>query len=111
MQSTKIIMTLWVRWKNPVKLAITLCLENVEGAQDTGNAGDNYIRADIPFPISGQKFLKVVILTGLIQRMFSYTKTQVENPRMPGSGFTLDKIIHLNINFHRVALILKCQNG
>ena len=31
-------------------------------------------------------------------------KTQVENPRMPESGFTLDQIMHLHINFHKLAL-------
>ena len=40
----------------------------------------------------------------LIQRMLSQIKTQVENPRMPESGFTLDKIVHQNINFNKLAL-------
>ena len=32
-----------------MKLAITLCLEDVEGVQDIpGNAGDNYIRVEMP---------------------------------------------------------------
>ena len=43
-------MTLWARWKKPVKLAITLDPEDVEGAQDTGgNTGDNYIKMKMPF--------------------------------------------------------------
>ena len=33
-QSVNVIMTLWVRWKKPVKLAITLDPEYVEGDQD-----------------------------------------------------------------------------
>ena len=36
--------------------------------------------------------------------MLAHIKTQVENPRMPKSGFALDKIMHLYINFHRLAL-------
>ena len=32
-QSTKVIMTLWVRWKKPVKLAVTLDPEDLQGAQ------------------------------------------------------------------------------
>ena len=48
-----------------------------------------------------QSFLRVVIL---IQRMLAHIKTQVENPWMPESGFSLDKIMHLYINFHRLAL-------
>ena len=31
--------------------------------------------------------------------------SQFENPRMPESGFSLDKIMHLYINFHRLTLI------
>ena len=39
MLSTKLIITLWVRWKKPVKLAITLDPEDVEC-----NTGYIYIR-------------------------------------------------------------------
>ena len=39
---TKIIMTLWVRWKKPIEPLIELHPEDLEGAQDIeGNAGDN----------------------------------------------------------------------
>ena len=40
----------------------------------------------------------------LIQRMLAHIKTQVENPRMPESGFPLDKTMYLYINFHRLVL-------
>ena len=41
MGSAKIIMTLWVRWKKPIKPFIGLGLEDLEDAQDiAGNAGD-----------------------------------------------------------------------
>ena len=41
MGSAKIIMTLWVRWKKPIKPFIGLGLEDLEDAQDiVGNAGD-----------------------------------------------------------------------
>ena len=49
-------------------------------------------------------------------RIFDQIKTQVENPRMLESGFTLDQIMHLHINFHRltltqgVAITWSCQN-
>ena len=35
-----------------------------------------------------------------MQRMLAHIKTQVENPRMPESGFSLDKTMHLYINFY-----------
>ena len=41
--------------------------------------------------------------------MFAHIKTQVENPRMPKSGFSLDKIMLLHINLHKLALILGCS--
>ena len=36
--------------------------------------------------------------------MLAHIKTQVENPQMPERGFALDRIMHLYINFHRLAL-------
>ena len=65
MGSPKIIMTLWVRWKKPVKLAVTLDLEGAENAQDIGgNTGDNYIRVEMPFnSLITEFFLKVVMST------------------------------------------------
>ena len=36
--------------------------------------------------------------------MIAHIERQTENPKFPESGFTLDKIIHLYINFHKLAL-------
>ena len=36
--------------------------------------------------------------------MLAYIKAQTENPKFPESGFTLDKIMHLCRNFHKLAL-------
>ena len=36
--------------------------------------------------------------------MLTHIKTQVEHLGMPESSFSLDKIMHLQINFHRLAL-------
>ena len=38
-----------------------------------------------------------------MERMLACIKAQTENPKFPGSGFTLDKIMHLYINFHWLA--------
>ena len=43
-------------------------------------------------------------MSDLIERMLAYIKAQTENPKFPESGFTLDKIMHLYINFHRLVL-------
>ena len=39
-----------------------------------------------------------------MERMLAYIKVQTENPKFPESGFTLDKIMHLYINVHRLVL-------
>ena len=36
--------------------------------------------------------------------MLAYIKTETKNPKFPGSAFTLDKIMHLYIDFYRLAL-------
>ena len=36
--------------------------------------------------------------------MLACIKAQTENPKFSDSGFTLDKIMHLYINFHRLVL-------
>ena len=78
MQSAKVIMTLWVRWKKPVKLAITLDPEDVEGVQDIGgNTSDNYIRVEMPFNSMMTEFFEGSDINNLIQFMFAYIKTQL----------------------------------
>ena len=44
-------------------------------------------------------------MNDLIQVMLAHMKTHIENPQMPESDFSLDKIMHLYINFHRLALM------
>lgn len=36
--------------------------------------------------------------------MFAHIKTQVENSRIPESGFTLDQIMHEHVIFRQLAL-------
>lgn len=36
--------------------------------------------------------------------MCAHIKTQVKNPKISYSGFTVDKIMLLHINFHKLAL-------
>ena len=43
-------------------------------------------------------------ISGLIQGMLAHIKAQAKNPRMSESDFSLDKIMDLYINFHRLAL-------
>ena len=57
--------------------------------------GGNYIRVEMPFNNLMIEFFQSSDISGLIERMIEYIKTQVENPRMPESGFLLDKIMYL----------------
>ena len=50
------------------------------------------------------EFFDASDINDLIERMLAYFKAQTENPKFPESGFTLDKIMHLYINFHRLVL-------
>ena len=79
MGSAKIIMTLWVRWKKPVKLATTLDSKDVEGVQDIGgNTGDNCTRVELSFNSPVTEFFEGTDINDLIQRMLAHIKTQVE---------------------------------
>ena len=66
--------------------------------------GNGYIRIEMPFNSIMTEFFEGSNIDDLIQRMLAYIKAQTENPKFPESSFTLDKITHLYINFHKLAL-------
>ena len=77
MKSTKAIMTLNLRWKKPVKLAITLNVtgENLNGAQDRGDGiGDNYIRLKMSFKSLIVEFFEVSNIKEPMQHVFTPIK-------------------------------------
>ena len=81
MLSAKMILTLWARWKKPVKSAITLDTEDVSGAQDNGaNTSDNYIRVETPFNSLLKDFFEGSNFKELMQGTFAHIKTQSERP-------------------------------
>ena len=106
MGSAKIIMTLWVRWKKRIMLLIELHADDAKNAQDLddGATCNNYIRVEMPFNSLMTEFFDTSDINDLIQRMLEYIKAQTENPKFPERGFTLDKIMQLYINFHRLVL-------
>ena len=74
-ESVKIIMTLWVRWVKPVKLAITLDAEDVEGAHDIReNTSDNYTRVEMPFNSWMTEFFEGSDIIDSVQHMLAHTK-------------------------------------
>ena len=99
-------MALWIIWKKPIMPLIELDPEDAKNAQELDDArtGDNYMRLEMPFNSIMTQFFQGSVNNDLIERMLAYIKAQTENPKFPESGFTLDKIMHLYINFHRLAL-------
>ena len=70
-----------------------------------GKEGDIYYeKVEMPFNSLMTKFFDTSAINDLIERMLAYIKAQTENPKFPESGFTMDKIMHLYIKFHRLAL-------
>ena len=63
-----------------------------------------YTKIEMPFNSLMTEFFDATDINDLIERMLAYIKAQTEKPKLPENGFTLDKIMHLYINFHRLAL-------
>ena len=72
--------------------------------ENEGGPGDNYIRGEMPFNSLMTEFFEASDINDLIHCMLVYIKAQTDNPKFPESGFTLDKIMHLYINFHMLGL-------
>ena len=107
MQSTNIVMTLWVKQKNSVKSGLTLDTRDFEYVQDIRNkTDDNYTKVEIPFNSMMKEFFEASNIEELIQRMFAHIRRQVENPCIYEISFVLDQIMHLHINFYKLALVL-----
>ena len=73
MESAKIIMTLWVRWKKRIMPLIELSPEHAKNAQDLydGTTGDNCIRVEIPFHSLMTEFFEASDINDLIQCMLA----------------------------------------
>ena len=100
-------MILWVVWKKPIKLLIKLDPEVAKNAQDldNGTAGDIYYeKIEMPFHSLMTEVFDASDINDLIECMLAYIKLQTEILKFAESGFTLDKIMHLYINFHGLVL-------
>ena len=107
MRSAKIIMTIWVIWKKPIKLLVKLDPEDVKNDEELDDSNVNdicYEKTEMPFNSLMTEFFDASDINDLIERMLAHIKGQTENPKFPESGFALDKIMHLYINLHRLAL-------
>ena len=83
--------------------------KTLNGQTEDNTAHENeesngYIRNEMPFNCMMTEFFEGGDINDLIQRMLAYIKAQTENLKFPESGFILDKIMHLFINFNRLLL-------
>ena len=74
-----------------------------EGNTTHGNEGYGYTRVEMPFNSLMTEFFYGSDINDLTEHI-AYIKIQTENPKFPETGFSLDKIIHLYINFCRLVL-------
>ena len=58
----------------------------------------------MPFNSLMTEFFQGSYNNDLIERILAYIKMQTEYIKFPESGFSLDNIMHLYMNFHRLAL-------
>ena len=63
------------------------------------NEADGCTRVEMSFNSPMTEFSEDSDINDLIKRMFAHIKTQVENSRMPESGFSLDEILGMSIKF------------
>ena len=76
MQSTKEIITLWVRWKKPVKSFIWLETQDLESAQDIDDKTSNkYIKIEMPFNSLITQSTEGSDIEELMQCMFTHITT------------------------------------
>ena len=80
MESAKIIIILWVRWKKRIMPHIELDPEDAKNAQnlDDGITGDNYIRVEMPFNTLMTEFFEDSDISDLIQHMLPYIKARLK---------------------------------
>ena len=68
-------MALWLRWKKPVKSAITLDPESVDGSYDMGNnTSDSYIKVEMPINSFNRQFFEGSNTEELLQRILSISR-------------------------------------
>ena len=95
--SAKMQLSLWVKWKKIEEQVIQL-------AEDGGPStpGVYEVIVEKVFNSLMTEVYQGSDIEELLKQMFAYIKTQIEHPALPKSGFTLDSIMHLDINFHEL---------
>ena len=110
LDAAKVQLHLWVMWKKEEQLMIQLDGDEMEGwSEDEKQArlksdGTYETKVEKVFNSAMTEIFQGSDAEGILKSMFAHIKTQVEHPALPKSGFTLDHIMHLDIDFHQLEL-------
>ena len=97
---------MWVKWKKQEEIAIQLDPEKMQklGIPEEQAPEVYDIIVEKVFNSKMTEVFQDSNTEELLQNMFAYIKTQIENPKLPKSGFTLDSITQLDTGFHKLRL-------
>ena len=93
MNAVKVQMHLWIMWK-----------KKEEEKQAWQGSKTHETLVDKPFNSRMTEVFQGSNVEEILQGMFAHIKTQIEHPVLPKSGFTLDQIMYLDIDFHQLEL-------
>ena len=104
--SAKVQLSMWVKWKKQEEMAIQFDPEETQklGIPEGQAPGVYNIIVEKVFNGKMTEVFQGSDIEELLQNMFAYIKTHIENLKLPKSGFTLDSITQLDIGFHKLAL-------
>ena len=86
---------MWVKWRKQQGSVIQLTPEKSENAKD------------VTEKVFNSKMIKIFQnsnIDEILKQVFTHIKTQIKNPALSKSGFTLDSIMHRGINFYKLQL-------
>ena len=81
---------MWIKWKKE---------------EDNDEGGSYEVKYEKVFNSKMTELFEGSDVEEILQGAFMAIKTQVEHPALPKSGFTLDYIMHLDIDFHKFELV------
>lgn len=105
--SAEVQLQMWIKWVKEEKIAIQLDDEEMEdlGIKNDENHPEFYnVYVDKPFNSKITEVFQDSNIEEVLENMFAHVKTQTKNPALPGSGFSIDRIMHLDIDFHQLEL-------
>jgi hypothetical protein len=106
LHSMKVQLHMWIMWRKPQKkLAFDLTEEEFQDAEEIGGTEvDDDILISMGFGSLMTEIFEGSDLDVILAQMFAYIKTRIAAPKMPESGFTIDHIMHLDVDFHKLVL-------